>query len=139
MNRDAFSRPLEILLVDDDREDAEMTIETFRAASVPCRVSWVCDGVEGLQFLRREEPYLDAPSVDLVVLDVQMPRMDGREMLAELRADENLRHLTVVVMTGSLIHRAILESESFRADGFFIKPVDVGQFVPLVRRLRFHR
>ena len=111
-------RPMEILLVEDDLEDAGLTIETLRGGQVPCRVSLVRDGEEALAFLRREAHFARTPRPDLILLDLQLPKKDGRSVLAEVRADPALRRIPVVVLTslaGPLGDRSSRRTSSSRA------------------------
>jgi two-component system, chemotaxis family, response regulator Rcp1 len=138
MSRETVGRPMEILLVEDDLEDANMTLQALKEGSVPCRVTLVRDGDEGLRFLRREGIFARAPLPDLILLDMQMPKMDGREVLTAIRNDDGLKAIPVVVMTGSLVHKAILEGEGLRVDGYMTKPVSFEQFIGVVKTLRRH-
>ncbi len=105
-------RPMEVLLVEDDLEDAGLTIETLREGQVPCRVSLVCDGEEALAFLRREAHFARVPRPDMILLDMQMPKKDGRSVLAEIRNDPALCRIPVVVLTASQTHGQILKNEN---------------------------
>jgi two-component system, chemotaxis family, response regulator Rcp1 len=129
-------RPMEVLLVEDDLEDAGLTIETLREGQVPCRVSLVRDGEEALAFLHREAHFARVPRPDMILLDMQMPKKDGREVLSEIRGDPNLQRIPVVVLTASLIHGQILEEENLHADNFLTKPVDRDHFHGVVKSLR---
>ncbi len=129
-------RPMEILLVEDDLEDAGLTIETLREGPVPCRVSLVRDGVEALAFLRREAHFARTPRPDLVLLDVQLPKMDGHAVLAEIRQDPQLRRLTVVVLTGLRSNWEMLNQDNLFTEGCLVKPVDREQFQQVVKSLR---
>jgi len=127
---------MEILLVEDDLEDAGLTIEALREGDVPCRVSLVRDGEEAMEFLHRQGKYGRAPRTDLILLDLHLPKKDGREVLSEAKADPRLRRVPVVVLTASTIHREILESENLHVDSYLVKPVDREQFVGVVKSLR---
>ena len=129
-------RPMEILLVEDDLEDAGLTIETLREGQVPCRVSLVCDGEEAMAFLRLEGCFARAPRPDVILLDIQMPKKDGREVLAEIRHDPRLCGIPIVVLTASLTHGEILREENLRAEDFLTKPIDRQQFTGVVKSLR---
>ncbi len=119
MTRDKLvGRPMEVLLVEDDLEDAGLTIETLREGHVPCRVSLVCDGEEALAFLRREAHFARVPRPDMILLDIQMPKKDGRAVLAEIRHDPELCRIPVVVLTASPTHGQILKEENLRAEDF---------------------
>lgn len=133
---DAVGRPMEILLVEDDLEDAGLTIEALRRGRVRCRVSLVRDGVEALEFLRHEGKYARTPCPDLILLDLQLPKMDGRELLGELKGDMDLARIPVVVLTASAAHEEILMSEGLHVESYLTKPVDLKHFVYVVRSLR---
>lgn len=136
MTSDAVGRPMEILLVEDDLEDAGLTIEALRQRNVRCRVSLVRDGEEAMEFLNRQGRYGRVPRPDLILLDLRLPKKDGREVLAEVRASEQLRRVPVVVLTASATHREILRSENLHVEDYLVKPFDLEQFVGVVRSLR---
>ena len=127
---------MEILLVEDDLEDAGATIEALRGGDVPCRVSLVRDGEEAMEFVHRKDKYARAPRPDLILLDLRLPKLSGREVLAEVRADEQLKPIPVVVLTSSRTHREILKSENLHVEDYLIKPVDFSQFLGVVKSLR---
>jgi two-component system, chemotaxis family, response regulator Rcp1 len=129
-------RPMEILLVEDDLQDAGLTIETLKESPVPCRVSLVCDGEEASEFLQRLGRYAQAPRPDLILLDLHLPKRDGREVLAEVRADRLLQRIPVIVLTASEAHREILGEDGLHVESYLVKPVDPQQFVGVVRSLR---
>ena len=131
-----IGRPMEVLLVEDDLEDAGLTIETLREGKVPCRVSLVRDGDEALAFLRREAHFARVPRPDVVLLDMQMPKKDGRAVLSEIRCDPRLSQIPVVVLTASLTHAQILKEENLRAENFLTKPVDREHFLGVLKSLR---
>ena len=136
MNREAIGRPMEILLVEDDLDDAGLTIEALREGQIRCRVSLVRDGEEALEFLQRQGRYGRAPRPDILLLDLQLPKLDGRELLTEVRSDERFQRIPVVVLTFSRTHEEILRSENLRVEAYLNKPVDRDQFVEVVRSLR---
>lgn len=136
MSSPTVGSPMEILLVEDNLEDARVTIEALRAENVRCRVSLVPDGHEAMNFLRRQGVLARAPRPDLILLDMELPKKDGRQVLAEIRADEDLKSIPVVVLTASLVHRAILEAENLRVDAFMTKPVSLEKFIEVVKSLR---
>jgi chemotaxis family two-component system response regulator Rcp1 len=127
---------MEILLVEDDLEDAGATIEALRGGDVPCRVSLVRDGEEAMECVHRKDKYARAPRPDLILLDLRLPKLSGREVLAEVRADEQLKPIPVVVLTSSRTHREILKSENLHVEDYMIKPVDFPQFLGVVKSLR---
>lgn len=136
MLRDTVGRPMEILLVEDDLDDARATIEALRAGDVPCRVSLVRDGEEAMEFLLRVQKYRRAPQPDLILLDMNLPKKDGREVLTEVRANERLGHVPVVVLTSSQVHREILQNEGLHVENYLMKPVNFVEFMAVVKQLR---
>lgn len=136
MANEIVGRPMEILLVEDDLEDAGITIDTLQQGHVPCRISLVRNGEEALEFMRHQGHYARAPRPDLILLDLQMPRKGGREVLTEIRADRELSSIPVVVMTSSLAQRDLVEAEKLRVEDYLVKPFDRNQFVSLIKSLR---
>jgi two-component system, chemotaxis family, response regulator Rcp1 len=127
---------MEILLIEDDLEDAGMTIEALRKGDVPCRISLVRDGEEAMEFLLRRERFRRAPQPDLILLDLSLPKKSGREVLAEVKADERLAGVPVVVLTSSPTHQSILQAERLHVESYLIKPVDREHFNSTVKSLR---
>jgi CheY-like chemotaxis protein len=127
--------PIEVLLVEDDPGDVLMTREAFEEHKIGNRLNVVPDGVEALAYLRREEPYPDATRPDLILLDLNLPRRDGREVLQEIKADESLRMIPVVVLTTSQLDEDILRSYQLHANAYVTKPVDFDQFIRAVRQI----
>ena len=136
MNRSTVGRPMEILLVEDNLEDARVTIQSLKQENVPCRVTLVRDGEEAIGFLHREGVFARVPRPDLVLLDMELPKKDGRQVLTEIRGDERLRNIPVVVLTASQVHRVVLQTENLHVDGFMTKPVSLDQFIEVIRSLR---
>src|SRR5208283_2196935 len=101
MSRSPIGRPPEILLVEDNLEDARVTIEALKSEDIRCRVSLVRDGEEALSFLRREGVFARTPEPDVILLDMELPKKDGRQVLSEVRADARFQSIPVLVMTGS--------------------------------------
>ncbi|WP_307844159.1 response regulator [Sanguibacter suaedae] len=126
---------IEVLLVEDDPGDVLMTQEAFEHNKVANRLSVVNDGVSALEYLRKEGQYADVPTPDLVLLDLNLPRMDGREVLAALKADEELRKIPVVVLTTSEAEEDVVRSYSLYANAFVTKPVDFDRFIDVVRQI----
>jgi len=133
VNEAADGRPVELLLVEDNPGDVELTREALDEARVRNRLSVVSDGVQALAFLRREGPYAGAPRPDLVLLDLNLPRKDGREVLAEIKADPALRRIPVVVLTTSAAEKDVLGAYELHANAYIVKPVDLDQFLSVVR------
>jgi len=128
-------RPLEILLVEDNLGDVRLTQEALRENKIANRISVARDGVEALASLRREDGYADAPRPDLILLDLNLPKKDGREVLAEVKANEQLRAIPVVVLTTSQAEEDILKSYNLHANCYITKPVDLEQFMRVVREV----
>jgi CheY-like chemotaxis protein len=126
---------IDVLLVEDDPADVLLIEEAFADNKVRNRLHRVADGVEALQFLRRQGQYADAPQPDLVLLDLNLPRMDGREVLAEVKADETLRQIPVVVLTTSKAEEDVLRSYKLHANAYVTKPVDFERFIEVVRQI----
>lgn len=128
-------RAVEILLVEDSAGDARLTQEALRTGKVSNRLSVVEDGEKALAFLRRQRPYEGAPRPDLILLDLNLPRKDGKEVLAEIKADPVLRTIPVVVLTVSSADEDILRAYHLSANCYITKPVDFGQFLRVVRSI----
>ena len=127
--------PIEVLLVEDDPGDVLMTREAFADHKVRNNLNVVSDGVEALAYVRREAPYADALRPDLVLLDLNLPRRDGREVLAEMKTDPALRDIPIVVLTTSAAEADILASYSLHANAYVTKPVDFDRFITVVRQI----
>ena len=130
MNND---QPIEILLVEDNPGDVRLTLEVMKDARVRNHMSMVKDGVEALAFLRREGDFADAPRPDLILLDLNLPKKDGREVLADIKADPTLRRIPVVVLTVSKDEEDILKSYDLYANCYVTKPINMEQFIAVVR------
>jgi two-component system, chemotaxis family, response regulator Rcp1 len=127
--------PIDILLVEDNPGDARLTREALRDAKVRNNLHVVPDGVEALAFLRRQGRYAEAPSPDLILLDLNLPKKDGREVLEEIKQEDGLRHIPVVVLTTSQAEKDILESYRLQANAYVTKPVDLDQFLEVVKSI----
>ncbi len=128
-------KPIEILLVEDNPGDVRLTVEALKEAKVINHLTVVKDGVEALAFLRRQGSYTTAPRPHLILLDLNLPRKDGREVLADIKADDNLKRIPVVVLTTSQDERDVLKSYNLHANCYITKPVDLDQFVRVVRSI----
>jgi CheY-like chemotaxis protein len=126
-------RTIEILLVDDNPGDVRLTQEAFSEGKVCNCMSVAADGVQALAFLRREGEYADAPRPDLVLLDLNLPKKDGREVLAEIKSDDNLKRIPVVILTTSEAEQDILSSYELHANCYITKPVNLDQFFRVVQ------
>ena len=127
--------PIEILLVEDNPEDAALTIETLKGGRISNHITRVEDGVEAMDYLRHNGPYADSPRPDLILLDLQLPRKNGREVLAEVKADHDLKRIPVVVMTTSSAEQDIFESYNLHANCYLTKPVELDEFIDVVHRI----
>lgn len=132
--RDAGT-PIDVLLVEDDPGDVLMTQEAFEEHKVGNRLTVVSDGAEALAYLRREGRYADAVRPDLVLLDLNLPRRDGREVLEEIKKDRELCQIPVVVLTTSQADEDILRSYQLHANAYVTKPVDFERFIAVVRQI----
>jgi CheY-like chemotaxis protein len=128
-------RVVDVLLVEDDPGDVLMTQEAFADHKVHNRLHVVSDGVEAMAFLRKEGSYADVPSPDLILLDLNLPKMDGREVLAAIKEDEKLRAIPVVILTTSEAEEDVLRSYSLHANAYVTKPVDFERFIEVVKRI----
>lgn len=132
-SRTDVGEPIEILMVDDSMGDVRLAQEALKEARVANRLSIVHDGEQAMAFLRREDGYGDAPRPDLVLLDLNMPRMDGREVLAQIKGDPDLRTIPVVVLTTSEAEADIVKAYDLHANAYITKPVDLEAFLDAVR------
>ncbi len=128
-------RPAEILLVEDNPGDARLTLEALKDGKVLNRVSVVPDGIEAMAFLRRQGPYADAPRPNLILLDLNLPKKDGREVLAEIKADPGLKRIPVVILTTSQAEEDIAKTYDLHANCYVTKPVDLDKFLEVVRSI----
>lgn len=126
---------IDVLLVEDDPGDVLMTEEAFAEYKVANRLSVVSDGESAMSFLRQEGEYAEAPTPDLILLDLNLPRMDGREVLAAIKEDSRLRRIPVVILTTSEAEEDILRSYNLHANAYVTKPVDFERFITVVRKI----
>lgn len=127
---------MEILLVEDDLDDAGSTIDVLRQGDVPCRISLVRDGEEAMDFLMRRDHFRRAPQPDIILLDLNLPKKSGREVLAEVKADRRLARVPVVVLTASTVHQQFLQTEGLHVESYLVKPIDRQQFSAVMKLLR---
>jgi CheY-like chemotaxis protein len=132
MFQEKAGRPIEILLAEDSAADVRLTREAFDDAKVLNNLNVVGDGVEAMAYLRREGKYSNATRPDLVLLDLNMPRKDGREVLAEVKGDPDLKRIPVVILTVSNSEEDVLKSYNLHANCFISKPVNLAQFLKVV-------
>jgi CheY-like chemotaxis protein len=128
-------KPIDILLVEDNLADRVLTKEALEEARIANRLHTVDDGIEALAFLRRQGIYAGSPTPDLILLDLNMPRMDGREFLAVFKGDPALRHIPVVVLTTSKAEEDVARSYNLRANCYITKPVDFDQFLAVIKTI----
>lgn len=130
------ARPIVILLVDDDDDDVRLTRKAFENDRVLIRLHRVEDGIQAMQFLRREGDFADAPRPDLILLDLNMPRKSGREVLKEIKEDPQLHRIPVVVLTTSDDEKDVARSYEHQANSYVTKPVDLDQFREVLKTLK---
>jgi len=135
MKSHQFGRPIKILLVEDNPGDVRLTQEAFKENKVRNSLSVVGDGLEAMTFLRRVDKYTDAPRPDLILLDLNLPKKDGREVLAEIKEDPDLKSIPVVVLTTSKAEEDIIKTYNLHANCYITKPVDLEQFITIVKSI----
>jgi len=132
----ATGRPIEILLVEDSPGDVRLIIESLKENKLRNKLDVVEDGVQALAFLHQEGRYAEAPHPDLILLDLNLPKKDGREVLAEIKADENLRRIPVVILTSSKAEEDIFKAYNLQANCYITKPMGLDQFVKVVKSIQ---
>jgi two-component system, chemotaxis family, response regulator Rcp1 len=130
-----MTRPIEVLLVEDNPGDVRLTREALKEGKVRNNLAVAENGVEALAYLRREGRYTDVTRPDLILLDLNLPRKDGRQVLEEIKADATLRNIPVVVLTSSEAEQDILKAYALHANCYITKPVDLDQFVKVVKSI----
>ena len=128
-------KPIEILLVEDCVEEAELTMDSLRDGRVRNRIHWVEDGEEAMTFLRRQGVYAAAPRPDLILLDLHLPRKSGLEVLAEVKQAPDLKRIPIVIMTTSSDEKDVLQAYDRHANCYVIKPVDMDKFIEAVKSI----
>jgi two-component system, chemotaxis family, response regulator Rcp1 len=134
MNRENFE-PVEILLVEDNPGDTRLTIEALKESKINNTLNTVEDGNEALKYLRKESPYENANTPDLILLDLDLPNMSGRELLEIVKADKSLRRIPIVILTISESDKDVLHSYDMQANAYVRKPIDLDQFVKVVQSI----
>jgi two-component system, chemotaxis family, response regulator Rcp1 len=129
------TRPVEILLVEDSPSDAALTIEALKAGKIANKLTHVEDGVEAMDYLKRRGKYTNSVKPDLIMLDLNLPRKDGREVLEELKNDPALRAIPVVVLTTSNSDKDILQAYEFHANCYITKPMEFAHFIEVVKSI----
>ena len=129
-------KPVEILLVEDNPADVRLTIEALKDAKVYNQLNVVSNGADALTYLRREGPYTDSTRPDLILLDLNLPKMGGLEVLDEIKGDPDLRMIPVVVVTTSQAEQDIIKSYNSHANCYICKPVDLDQFITVIQSIQ---
>lgn len=135
MKKSLTVKPVEILLVEDNEADVRLTREALKENKVANILHVVGDGEEAIAFLRQKGKYTDAPRPDLILLDLNLPKKDGREVLAEIKVDDDLKRIPVVVLTISKAEEDILKSYNLHANCYITKPIDLNQFMKVVQSI----
>lgn len=135
MSHETVGRPMEILLIEDSLMFARIAIGALQQGRIQHRLTWLANGSDAWDFLRREGKYASAPRPDLMLLDLKLPGMDGRELLAKVRTDDQLRSLPVVVMTGEGEQAQLGD---LTVEAFLTKPLDLAKFIDIVQKLSSH-
>lgn len=133
MNNTNAVKPIEILLIEDSPSDADLAIEALSQGKILNNLHFVEDGVEAIKFLRKEKPYVSVPRPNLILLDLNLPKKSGVEVLAEIKTDPNLKLIPVLILSTSAAPEDILKSYSLHANCYITKPVDFVQFTKVVR------
>jgi chemotaxis family two-component system response regulator Rcp1 len=129
------SEPINILLVEDNPGDARLAVEALKDSKIHNKLYHVEDGVEAMRFLHHRVEHEHVPPPDLILLDLNLPKKDGREVLAEIKEDPELRFVPVVVLTTSAAERDLVKSYDLHANAYIVKPIDLGQFIDVVQAI----
>ncbi|MDA8408592.1 MAG: response regulator [Deltaproteobacteria bacterium] len=135
MNTRSILKPINILLVEDNPGDVRLTIEGLKEGKILNNLSVVSNGVEAMAFLRKEGQYANVPKPELILLDLNLPRKDGREVLAEIKNDDNLKRIPVVILTSSQAEQDIVKSYNLHANCYITKPVELDQFLGVIKNI----
>ncbi len=135
MSLENMGRAAEFLLVEDNPGDVRLTCEALTESKVKNNLSIVCDGMEAMAFLHREGKYADAPRPDVILLDLNLPKKNGLEVLAEIKADSSLKRIPVVIITSSEAEQDILKTYDLHVNCYVNKPVDLEQFIKVVQSI----
>ena len=136
-NPDRIVKPVEILMVEDNPGDIRLTMEAIRESKLHNNLHVVKDGIEALAYLRQEGDYADLPRPDLILLDLNLPKKDGREVLREIKMDKEIGRIPVVILTTSQAEEDVLKTYDLHANCFITKPVDLEQFIKVVQSIEF--
>lgn len=135
IDANAAAPPVEILLVEDNPGDVRLTQEALKEGKVYNNLHWAKDGVEALEFLRRQGRFTAAPRPHIILLDLNLPKKDGREVLSEIKQDDNLKRIPVVILTTSKAEEDVLRSYNLHANCYVTKPVDLDKFIVVVKSI----
>jgi CheY-like chemotaxis protein len=135
MQRSKTGRPVQILLVEDNPGDVGLTLEALKEATLPNKLTVVKNGADALSLLRRQGQHAGAARPDLILLDLNLPKKDGRKVLAEIKGDDNLKRIPVVVLTTSEDEQDVLESYNLHANCYIVKPLDLDRFITVVKSI----
>lgn len=135
MNQEKDIKPVEVLMLEDNEDDIRLTIEAMNGWKLKNNMHVARNGLEGLAFLRKEGDFADAPEPDIILLDLNMPRMDGREFLEIIKSDPEFRRIPVVILTTSELEEDIAKAYDLHANCYIAKPVDLNQFSKIVRAI----
>lgn len=135
MVEDKYTRPIEILLVEDNPGDARLTIEALKEGKVRNNIYVAKDGLEALNFLFREDKFTDATRPDIILLDLNLPKKNGREVLEIIKSDKDLRRIPVVILTTSKAEEDIIRTYDLHANCYITKPVDLDQFIRVIKTM----
>jgi two-component system, chemotaxis family, response regulator Rcp1 len=135
MQRPKTGRPVQILLVEDNPGDVGLTLEALKEATLPNKLTVVKNGADALSLLRRQGQHAGAARPDLILLDLNLPKKDGRKVLAEIKGDDNLKRIPVVVLTTSDDEQDVLESYNLHANCYIVKPLDLDRFITVVKSI----
>ncbi|MBD2089839.1 response regulator [Microcoleus sp. FACHB-1515] len=128
-------RPIEILLVEDSPGDVRLTQEVLQEGKIHNHLSVVADGIQALDFLHKKAPYTNTPHSDLILLDLNLPKKDGREVLEEIKSDPHLRRIPIVILTTSEAEEDIIKAYDLHANCYIAKPIDLDQFIQVVKSI----
>jgi len=135
MQHPEYAKPIDILLVEDNPGDIRLTLEAFKEGKCTNRIHVVKDGEEAMQFLRKQGPHAEAPRPDLILLDLNLPKRDGRSILQEIKTDPDLKRIPVVILTTSKAEEDILRTYNLHANCYITKPVDIEEFITITRSI----
>ncbi|MBD3168929.1 MAG: response regulator [candidate division Zixibacteria bacterium] len=128
-------KAIDILMVEDNPDDVTLTTEALKETKIAVNLNVVENGIQAMQYLKKEDKYIDAVRPDLILLDLNLPKMDGREVLSELKSSKSIRNIPVVVLTTSMAEEDIAQAYELQANCYITKPIDLNQFEKVVRSI----